>query len=49
MKKSHLLWKILVVVMIVSAMMATFIACGDKYDCDVDGHEDTDHNYICDH
>ena len=25
MKKSHLLWKILVVVMIVSAMMATFI------------------------
>lgn len=38
MKKSHLLWKILVVVMIVSAMMATFIACGEKHDCNVDGH-----------
>ena len=38
MKKSHLLWKILVVVMIVSAMMATFVACGR--DCAKDGHVD---------
>ena len=47
MKKSHLLWKILVVVMIVSAMMATFIACGEDHvapnDC-VDDNGD----YKCD-
>ena len=47
MKKSHLLWKILVVVMIVSAMMATFIACGG-HDCDKDGHIDEDKDYWCD-
>ena len=47
MKKSHLLWKILVVVMIVSAMMATFIACGEDHvapnDC-----VDADGDYKCD-
>ena len=47
MKKTHLLWKILVVVMIVSAMMATFIACGG-HDCDKDGHIDEDKDYWCD-
>lgn len=48
MKKTHLLWKILVVVMIVSAMMATFIACGEKHDCNVDGHIDENKDYSCD-
>ena len=48
MKKTHLLWKILVVVMIVSAMMATFIACGEKHDCNVDGHIDENKDYTCD-
>lgn len=47
MKKTHLLWKILVVVMIISAMMATFIACGG-HDCDKDGHIDEDKDYWCD-
>lgn len=46
MKKSHLLWKILVVVMIVSAMMATFVACG--HDCAKDGHIDENGDYWCD-
>ena len=46
MKKSHLLWKILVVVMIVSAMMATFVACGR--DCAKDGHVDENGDYWCD-
>lgn len=46
MKKSHLLWKILVVVMIVSAMMATFVACGR--DCAKDGHIDENGDYWCD-
>lgn len=47
MKKTHLLWKILVVVMIISAMMATFIACGG-HDCDKDGHIDENKDYWCD-
>ena len=47
MKKTHLLWKILVVVMIISAMMATFIACGG-HDCDKDGHIDENNDYWCD-
>lgn len=46
MKKTHLLWKILVVVMIVSAMMATFVAC--SHDCDKDGHIDENKDYLCD-
>ena len=46
MKKTHLLWKILVVVMIVSAMMATFVAC--SHDCDKDGHIDENNDYLCD-
>ena len=47
MKKTHLLWKILVVVMIISAMMATFIACGG-HDCDKDDHIDENKDYWCD-
>lgn len=49
MKKSHLLWKVLVVVMIISAMMAMLIACDDpKHDCETDGHVDENGNYVCD-
>ena len=40
MKKSHLLWKVLVVVMIISAMMAMLIACEKEHDCETDGHFD---------
>lgn len=47
MKKSHLLWKVLVVVMIISALMASVVACGG-HDCEKDGHVDEDRNYICD-
>lgn len=47
MKKSHLLWKVLVVVMIISALMASVVACGG-HDCEKDGHVDEDGNYICD-
>lgn len=48
MKKSHLLWKVLVVVMIISAMMAMLIACEKEHDCETDGHVDEDGNYVCD-
>lgn len=48
MKKSHLLWKVLVVVMIISAMMAMLIACDKEHDCETDGHVDEDGNYVCD-
>ena len=48
MKKSHLLWKVLVVVMIISAMMAMLIACEKEHDCETDGHVDENGNYVCD-
>lgn len=48
MKKSHLLWKVLVVVMIISAMMAMLIACDKEHDCETDGHVDENGNYVCD-
>ena len=42
MKKTHLLWKILVVVMIISAMMAMFVACDNTEKTP----DDTDHKHV---